>query len=63
VKTSAGELLISTRPFTVAKCSAWLVSKEFPVSEAPSPVVLKSAKGSYPTSLSPSPYRQHTKKH
>ena len=30
VETSAGEPLISMRPFAVTKCSAWLVSKESP---------------------------------
>jgi len=49
VETSAGELLISTRPFAVTKCSAWLVSNESPVSQAPSLVTLKSATISYRT--------------
>jgi len=56
VKTIAGEPLISTKPFAVTKCSAWLVSNEFPVSQAPSPVILKSATVSLPTLLSSSPY-------
>jgi hypothetical protein len=49
VETSAGEPLISRRPFAVTKCSAWLVSNESPVSQAPSPVILKSATISYRT--------------
>jgi hypothetical protein len=60
VETSAGEPLISKRPFAVAKWSAWLVSKESPFSEAPCPVILKSTI-SYPTLLLSSPYRRHTK--
>ena len=36
METCAGEPLISMRPFAVTKCSAWLVSTEFPVSQAPS---------------------------
>jgi len=44
VETSAAEPLISTRLFAVTKWSAWLVSKESPpVSQTPSPVILKSA--------------------
>jgi len=49
VETSAGEPLISTRPFAVTKCSAWLVSNEYPISQAPSPVILKPATISYRT--------------
>ena len=49
VETSAGEPLISTRPFAVTKCLAWLVSNESAVSQAPSPVILKSATISYRT--------------
>ena len=49
METSAGVPLISTRPFAVTKWSAWLVSKESPVSQAPSPVILKSATISYRT--------------
>ena len=49
METSAGEPLISTRPFAVTKCSTWLVSNESPVSQAPSPVILKSATISYRT--------------
>ena len=40
METSAGEPLISTRPFAVTKQSAWLVSKESPVSQAPCLVIL-----------------------
>jgi hypothetical protein len=29
VETNAGEPLVSMRTFAIAKCSAWLVSKEF----------------------------------
>ena len=61
METSAGEPLISMRPFAVTKCSAWLVSNESPVSHASSPVILKSATVSHPTLLSLSPYKQHTK--
>ena len=46
---SAGEQLISTRPFAVTKCSAWLMSNESPVSQAPNPLILKSATISYRT--------------
>ena len=46
---SAGEQLISTRPFAVRKCSAWLMSNESPVSQAPNPLILKSATISYGT--------------
>ena len=49
METSAGEPLISTRPFAVTKCSAWLVSNEYPISQAPSPVILKPATISYRT--------------
>ena len=49
VETSTGEALISTRPFAVTKWSAWLVSKDSPVSQSPSPVILKSATISYCT--------------
>ena len=55
VETRAGEPLVCMRPFTVTKCSAWLVSKETPVSEVPSLVILKSATVSYRTIVS-SPY-------
>jgi len=61
VKTSAGESLISKRPLAVAKWSAWLVSKNPPFSDAPSPVIPKSAKVPYPTLLPSSSYRRHTK--
>ena len=56
METSAGEPLISTRPFAVTKCSAWLMSNESPIYQAPSPVILKSATVSHPTLLSSSPY-------
>jgi hypothetical protein len=62
VETSAGESLISMRPFAVTKWSAWLVSKESPVPKAPSPVTLKSATVSHPTLLSSSPYNPAHKK-
>jgi hypothetical protein len=54
VETSAGEPLISTRLFAVTKCSAWLVSNESPISQAPSPVIVKSATISHRT-----PCRRH----
>jgi len=50
VETSTGEPLISTQPIAVTKFSAWLVSNESSISQAPSPVILKSAKISYRTS-------------
>ena len=61
VETITGELLISTRPYAVTKWSAWLVSKESPISQAPSPITLKSATlysklVSHPTLLLSSPY-------
>jgi len=40
VQTSAAVPLISMRPFTAAKWSAWLVPKIPPVSQAPCPVTL-----------------------
>lgn len=43
----AGAPLISRMPFAVTKCSACQVSNESPVSQAPSPVTLKSATVSY----------------
>jgi hypothetical protein len=60
VETSAGEPLISTWPFAGAK---WLVSKESPVSQASSLVILKSATVSHPILLSSSPYNPTHKKH
>ena len=45
----AGAPLTSRRPFNVTDCSACLVSSESPVSQAPSPVILKSATVSYHT--------------
>ena len=47
METITGKTLISTRPFAVTQCSARLVSNESPVSQAPRPVVLKSATISY----------------
>jgi len=44
---TAGAPLISRRPFVATKCSACLVSNESLVSQAPSPVTLKSAAVSY----------------
>ena len=49
VETSAGEPLISTWPFALAKWLAWLVSKESLACQAPSSVILKSATVSYCT--------------
>ena len=49
VGTSAGERLISTRTFAVTKCSARLLSKDTPVSQAPRKVTLNSATISYRT--------------
>jgi hypothetical protein len=49
VETSAREPHISTRPLAVAKCWAWLMSKEFHVCQAPSVVILKSVIVSHPT--------------
>ena len=62
VETSAREPLISTRPLAVAKCWAWLVSKEFNVCQAPSLVILKFATVSHPTLLSSPDNPAHTKK-
>ena len=56
VETSVGEPLISMRPFTVAKCSAWLHRNNATVFEAPSLVALKSATIPYFPLLSSSPY-------
>jgi hypothetical protein len=61
VKTSAGEPLMSKRPFAVTKCSPWLVSKQTQV--------LLASKLSYteicyivlPHLPTLSPYRQHHK--
>jgi len=47
VETSAGETPISTRPFAVTKCSAWLVSKESPRHSGCKPSYTKSATISY----------------
>ena len=58
---SAGEPLISTRPFAVTKCLAWLMLNESPAPHASSPVILKSATVSHPTLLSSSPYKWDTK--
>jgi hypothetical protein len=55
METSAGEQLISVGPFTVTKCTACLVSKESPISEAPSLVILKSDTVLHPTLLLLSP--------
>ena len=63
VETSVGEPLISTRPFTVAKCSAWLCKKNVIVFEARSLLALKSATISYFTLLSSSPYNPAHKTH
>jgi hypothetical protein len=52
VEMSAGEPLISMKLFAVAKCSTWLVSKESPVSEVPSLVILNSATVLIPALLS-----------
>jgi hypothetical protein len=65
VKTNAGELLVSKRPFAATKCCPWLVSKQSP--HLPIPRLLGS-KLSYtesrynilPHLLPSSPYRQHT---
>jgi hypothetical protein len=56
LETNVGELLIYTRHFTVLKRSAWLGSTESPVSQAPNPVILKSATLSQSSLPSPSPY-------
>jgi hypothetical protein len=49
VEMSAGEPLISMKLFAVAKCLAWLVSKQSPVSSL---VILNSAAVLLPTLLS-----------
>jgi hypothetical protein len=56
VESIAREPLISTKPFPVTKCTGWLVSKEHPVSETASLVVLNSATVYHPTLQSSSPY-------
>jgi hypothetical protein len=63
VQTSAGEPVTSAASFAVAKCSAWLVSKESPISRASRLAILKSATVSHPTLLSSSPYILAHKKH
>ena len=50
METSAGEPLISIRPFTVTKWLAWLVSKESPLFLGFLPSYTKSATISYHTS-------------
>jgi hypothetical protein len=62
VETIAREPLISTKPFTVAKCTGWLVTKEHPVPETASLDVLNSATVNHPTLLSSSPYSTAHKK-
>ena len=63
VETSAGEMPISKRPFAVANCSAWLLSKESPVSQIPSSVTLQSVTVSHPTLLSSLYYPAHARTH
>ena len=43
METSAGEPVISMRPFAVTKCSAWLVSKESPRLSGSLPSCTKAA--------------------
>jgi len=57
VETSAGEPLISTQPFAVTKCSAWLVLNESPHLSGSKPCYTEIC---YNILLHP-PYRQYTK--
>ena len=61
VETSAGEPLISTRPFAVMKWSAWLVSKKSPLLWDANPRYTKIYYNVLPHPVPSSPYRQHTK--
>jgi hypothetical protein len=56
VETSAGEPLISTRPFAVTKCSAWLVSNESSRLSGSKHSYTESTAVLHPTLLS-SPYK------
>ena len=49
MESSAGEPLISMRPFAVTKWSAWLMSKESPCLSGSKPSYTKSATISYRT--------------
>ena len=62
METSAGEPIISMRPFAVTKCSAWLVSKDYPRLLGSLPSYIKSATISFRTP-SLHPLRENTKKH
>jgi hypothetical protein len=59
VETSAGEPLISTRPFAVNEVLS-LAGRNDPTSEGPSLVIQKYATVLHPTILLLSPYIQHT---
>ena len=56
METSAGESLMSMRPFVVTKCSARLVSRVSPSVWGYKPSYTESATISYRTHLSSSPY-------
>ena len=61
LNASSGEPLISTRPFAVSKWSAWLVSKDPPISEAPRIVILNLLQCCIPPSCGRLLTMQHTK--
>jgi hypothetical protein len=61
VETTAGEPLISTRPFAGTKWSAWLVSKESPRLSGSKHSYTKNLLQYLTAPLPSSPYRQHTK--
>ena len=61
METSARERQISTQPFAVTKCSAWLVSNESPQISGSKSSYTEICYNIIPHPLSSSPYRQHTK--